>query len=130
VVRPPVGFGDTRAGLRILRGARLAGRGLYSGVTKGQSVSWAIGELSQVLGGVYFPIALLPWGLQKISLCLPVTHALEGLRLALLKGAGPSALWPHWLALAAFSAALFPVGALAFQWAVRRCRRNGSLAIF
>lgn len=40
------------------------------------------------LGGVYFPVQLLPSWLGQIAQWLPLTFALEALRQAVLQGAG------------------------------------------
>ncbi|HEX2694530.1 MAG TPA: ABC transporter permease, partial [Acidobacteriota bacterium] len=50
----------------------------------GNPVSWLFGSVSGLLGGMLFPVAVLPPWLRGLSFFLPVTHALEGLRLSLL----------------------------------------------
>jgi ABC-2 type transport system permease protein len=69
---------------------------------------------------------LPPW-LQSAGRLLPLTHALEALRLALLTGAGPAALAPSLGALALFACLLTPAGLGLFVYALRRARVDGSL---
>ena len=69
----------------------------------------------------------LPAWLQPASALLPITHALEAMRLAVLRGAGLADLWKPIGALAVFAAILLPIGVLAFSIAVRRAKRTGSL---
>ena len=95
---------------------------------RGNPGVWLIGEVSELLGGVYFPIALLPVFLRGMPAWLPMTHALESFRLALLQGAGPSQLWPHWIALSGFAVFFLGTGAWAMTSALRYARRTGSLS--
>ncbi len=83
---------------------------------------------SVLLGGVFYPINVLPPHLQAIAKLLPVTHALQGLRLSLLRGAGLGALRGEILALVAFFAVVTPVALLAFRWALDEARRSGTLS--
>ena len=94
---------------------------------KGDPVAWIIGAVSGLLGGVYYPISVLPDWLQKISYLLPVTYSLEAMRLALLKGHSLSDLAPTILILMAFSTIIFPLSILIFKYAVRRAKIDGSL---
>jgi ABC-2 type transport system permease protein len=59
---------------------------------------------------------------------LPLTHALQALRGALLAGASPAALRGPLTALAVFAAVLIPAGVGAFAYALRRARIDGSLS--
>ena len=77
-----------------------------------------------------FPVSVLPRTLQKLSLLIPVTHSLNGLRLALFRSAGLQELRGPIVALAVFSAVLLPLSVLAFSWAVRRAKLAGSVAFY
>lgn len=94
---------------------------------QGNPAGWIFGGVSTLLGGVIFPVAILPSWLQPLSSLLPITHALEAMRRAILMGAGLSELWRPLLALAAFTAALIPAGVLSFGLAVRWAKKTGSL---
>lgn len=96
---------------------------------RGDPVAWAIGGLSILLGGVYYPVEVLPLELQALSEALPMTHTLRALREALLGDGGP-ALQRSLAVLGGFVAVLVPTALATFGWAVRRARREGSLTHF
>lgn len=91
-------------------------------------VAMIIGSLSFFLSGVIYPVSVLPDWLRMVGRLLPLTHALEVLRGALLVGAGPGALASSLVALAAFAVVLAPLGAGVFAYALRRARADGSLS--
>jgi ABC-2 type transport system permease protein len=82
--------------------------------------------MSNVFGGVYFPVAMLPLPLQIIGWLLPITHALNGLRGALhgstLMQLSSDALW-----LSAATAILLPLSLAFFAAAVKRAKLDGTL---
>jgi ABC-2 type transport system permease protein len=94
---------------------------------RGDPINWLINNISILLGGVYFPVKLLPLWLQNFSHLLPITYSLHGLRLALLQGAHLKDVIPDILALFIFSIILFPLSLLAFQIAVKKAKADGSL---
>lgn len=94
---------------------------------RGDPLAFAFSGASFLLGGVYYPVAVLPHGLQKVSYVLPLRHSLEGMRLSLLKGAPMKVIIPNLLALAGLTVILVPIGLLCFQYAVRRAKMDGSL---
>lgn len=95
---------------------------------RGDPVTWLVNALASLLGGVFYPIDVLPSWLQGVSNFVPVTYALRAMRRALLVGASTRALLPDMLTLAAFGVILLPVSLLAFRLAVHRARMDGSLA--
>ena len=77
-----------------------------------------------LLGGVYFPVRLLPSGLRTVADLVPFTWALDAVRRALLGHEAPLALTGGiWLA----AACLAPVSLRVFRAALRRARRQGTL---
>lgn len=94
---------------------------------RGDPVAWLLAAVSDLLGGVFFPVSVLPEPLRALSSLVPMTHALEGLRLALLRGAGVAEVAAQAGALAVFSAVLMPLGLFAFRRALEASRRDGSL---
>jgi ABC-2 type transport system permease protein len=90
-------------------------------------VAMVLGAASMFLSGVVYPVSVLPGWLQAAGRLLPLTHALEALRLALLVGAPPRALVPSLGALALFGCLLTPAGLALFVYALRRARVDGSL---
>lgn len=59
---------------------------------RGDPINWSFNVISWLLGGVYYPVNILPWWLQKIACVIPMTHSLEALRLILLTDHGFSDL--------------------------------------
>lgn len=74
-----------------------------------------------------YPISVLPHPLQILARLIPVTYSLEGMRAALLAGAGFRELWPSFAALLIFAAILLPLSFLVFSWALRRTKITGTL---
>lgn len=95
---------------------------------KGDPVSWILLGASGVLGGVLYPVSSLPPWLEKLAQLLPITHALEGERRALLAGQGLGELWREAFILLLFAAVGLPLALAAFRWSVRRAKRTGTLA--
>ncbi len=50
---------------------------------RGNPVNWAILGLSSVVGGMMYPISVLPMWLQYVAWLTPVTYSLEGMRAAI-----------------------------------------------
>jgi ABC-2 type transport system permease protein len=78
-----------------------------------------------VLGGVYFPVEVMPPALRTLASVLPFTWALDVLRAALLRAdiqTGRLAI------LAASAMVALPISLFLFRLALRRARRDGSLA--
>lgn len=97
-------------------------------VTKrGDPIQWGISALNGLLGGVYYPVAILPAGLAWLARLLPITYSLHAMRLALLNGASWSQLAPDILALVIFSIVLLPLSLAVFRYAVHRAKVEGSL---
>jgi ABC-2 type transport system permease protein len=94
---------------------------------RGDPVTWVLNALATLLGGVYYPITVLPDWLQIPAQLIPVTYALRAMRLALLQGASFAELLPDILALAFFAALFLPLSLVAFRQAVLRARVDGSL---
>lgn len=94
---------------------------------RGDPIRFVIGALSALLAGVLYPVSVLPGHLQAAARFLPLAHALEGLRGALLAGSTLGELLPHALALLAFAAVLLPLGLGAFALAIRYAKTNGTL---
>lgn len=95
---------------------------------KGDPLLWLFGSLSWLLGGVFYPVEVLPTFLQQTAQLLPITHALDGMRAALLAGAGVSELLPQIGALSFFALVGLPVSLTVFSLGVRRAKIAGTLS--
>jgi ABC-2 type transport system permease protein len=93
---------------------------------QGGAQTFIMGGLTQLLGGVMFPISTLPWYLQYVSWALPITHALNGIRGA-VHGATISQLAPDAIWLAVAATVLLPVSLWSFSRAVERAKVDGTL---
>ena len=94
---------------------------------RGDPVSRIFTGLSSLFGGLYFPISVLPDWLQTISYLLPVTYALEAMRLSLLKGYALTELIPNILVLSIFAVTTLPLSIAIFAYAIKRAKRDGTL---
>lgn len=97
-------------------------------VKRGDPITAVFGNLSNLIGGVYYPVTILPAGLQFIAYLLPITYALRAMRGALLTGATWPQLAPDILALCLFCLILLPLSLWVFRYAVDRARAEGTLA--
>jgi hypothetical protein len=84
-------------------------------------------EISGLGGGMMYLVSVLPGPLRFLARLIPVTYSLEGMRAALLAGAGWRELWPSIAALLLFAAILIPLSFLVFAWALRRTKVTGTL---
>jgi ABC-2 type transport system permease protein len=94
---------------------------------KGDPVAWLFGSVSSLLAGVYYPISVLPAWLEPLSRILPLTYALDAMRLAMLKGYSIFELHFDILVLLGFTAVLTPLAFLVFRMALKRAKMEGSL---
>jgi ABC-2 type transport system permease protein len=83
-----------------------------------------------ITAGAYFPVSVLPGWLQAISDINPLGLTLEGIREALIGGAGWDALDGPLVVLVPLSAAALVVGVAVFRLAVERERRLGTLGLY
>ncbi|MBN2158527.1 MAG: ABC transporter permease [Spirochaetes bacterium] len=94
---------------------------------QGNPIKLLFGTSSYFLGGIIFPVEVLPLPLQYLAEALPATHAIKALRELLLARTGFADIVPVLFNLLIFIAIVMPVSILAFRFAVRRAKRDGSL---
>lgn len=94
---------------------------------KGTPVNWVINGVFRLIGGVFYPVSVLPEWCRALSYALPITHSLEGIRYALIRGYSVGDLRQEVLALSAFAALLFPLSILCFNAAFNKARNDGTL---
>lgn len=95
---------------------------------RGNPVSWIVSTLEGLIGGVYFPVTVLPAWLQFLAKLMPITYAIRSLELAVYRGYPLTALRREIGFLAAFSLLLLPLSLAAFKHALRRSRKNATLS--
>jgi len=94
---------------------------------RGNPAKWIVLGVSGLVGGMMYPVGILPRPLQILARLIPVTYSLEGMRAALLSGAGWNELWRPVAMLFLFAAILLPLSFAVFVWALRRTRITGTL---
>lgn len=104
---------------------------LWAGVVllmkRGEAVMNLAGYVVILVSGVLFPSSLLPEWVQQLGALIPLTPALEGMRLALLQGKTLGELAPIIFKLIAFAVVFQSLGVAGFNMAVRVTKRVGSL---
>ncbi len=94
---------------------------------KGTWFRTAVNGVSFLLGGVAYPVSVLPSTLQKLSQFVPMTHSVNGMRQTLLNGQGLGSLSAEVMFLAVFAAALIPLSFIFFEWGLSHTKRRGTL---
>jgi ABC-2 type transport system permease protein len=94
---------------------------------RGNPAKWFFLGVSSVVGGMLFPVNILPDWLQLVARFNPVTYALEAMRGALLGGATLAELWLPLTILFLSALLLLPVSMAVFAWALRRTKITGTL---
>jgi ABC-2 type transport system permease protein len=94
---------------------------------RGNPAKWFILGISSVVGGMLFPVHILPDWLQVIAHLNPITYALDAMRGALLDGANLVTIWRPLAVLLLTTAVLLPLSMMVFGWALRRTKINGTL---
>lgn len=101
----------------------------------GMFLSEGVAGIMYLLSGVVFPLKALPGWVQPLSLCLPTTYWLEGMRRALMGPLpeqlhGPLSDWSNGrlaFMLMITTAVLMVLTQLFWGWSERRAWRNGKL---
>ncbi|MEK6775921.1 MAG: ABC transporter permease [bacterium] len=97
---------------------------------RGDPVSFIFGTLSALLGGVYYPVTILPEFLQRGSDFIPLTYSLRAMRHAILLGEPVTKLGPDIAVLILYAAVGIPMSLFLFNRALSRAKEQGSLAQF
>ncbi|MBI5643361.1 MAG: ABC transporter permease [Deltaproteobacteria bacterium] len=90
-------------------------------------LAWGVALLFQPVSAVFYPVAVLPRGLQYIALLTPSAHVFEGMRQVINEGTGAvpveSVLWATGL-----NAAYITLAVLFFWWNFKVVKMKGLLA--
>ncbi|HZQ22002.1 MAG TPA: ABC transporter permease [Terriglobales bacterium] len=103
---------------------------LQLAIQKGSAVIWLLSSGMWFLTGTMFPVSSLPRGLHYLSTAIPITHALNGMRLALLENAPLPLLGREIAILALFVLILLPASLSVFARTLRRARLQGTLSFY
>src|SRR6516165_3743422 len=94
---------------------------------RGNPAKWFILGVSSVVGGMLFPVSILPDWLQFFASLNPITYALDAMRAALLGSARVQDLLQPIAILLFFAVILLPVSLATFNWALLRTKVTGTL---
>jgi len=94
---------------------------------KGNPIAWVLNTLEGLLGGVYFPVSVLPGFLKVAARFLPITYAIRAMQLAVYKGYALLQLKKELGILFLFACFLLPLSFSCFKHALKRARKQGSL---
>lgn len=97
---------------------------------RGNPAAWLLGSVEGLVGGVYFPISVLPGWLQTLAHFFPITYAIRAIQLAVYRGFTTRQLSSEIAMLLLFSCILLPLGLKVFSSALRRAQRDGTLGQF
>lgn len=103
---------------------------LQLAIQKGSALVWILGSGAWFMTGTLFPVASLPKPLQVFAGLIPITHSLDGMRLALLQGADFSLLAGPIEILIVSCLVLLPSSLLVFSYTLRRARLQGTLSFY
>jgi len=94
---------------------------------RGAQMTHVIQAVLLLISGIYYPIEVLPDWLQVMARLSPATYVLEGMRAALLEGAGFDALVGYIVLLLVSGTIAIPIGLVVFRWGERYAKRTGRL---
>jgi ABC-2 type transport system permease protein len=80
-----------------------------------------------VVSGVYYPVSVMPEWMEWLAAISPATYALEGIRAAILDGAGLGELGDQLWPLLLLGVVSVPAGLLVFRAGERYAKRHGKL---
>lgn len=94
---------------------------------KGSQLGFIAQGMLLVVSGVYYSVEVLPEPMQWLATISPATYALEGIRAAVLDGAGLGSLGAELIALTIIGIVSIPLGIWVFQRGELYAKRHGKL---
>jgi ABC-2 type transport system permease protein len=94
---------------------------------KGMQLGFVAQGVLLVVSGVYYPVDVLPGWMQALATISPATYALDGIREAILEGAGVGSMWDEIWPLLIIGAVAIPLGLQVFRLGERHAKRHGKL---
>jgi len=119
----------------LLTTATFAAIGIATGgilliAKRGDPVSGPIMQLTMLLSGTVYPVAVLPGPVRLLAWCLPATWGVQATRDLLLGGAGWRDVLPEVAVLIGFVIVMVPLALWAFRSCVGTARRHGLLGSY
>jgi ABC-2 type transport system permease protein len=94
---------------------------------KGTQFGYVGQGLMLVVSGVYYPVEVLPTWMEWVSVISPATYALDGIREAILDGAGLSTMWDELWPLVLIGIVSAPIGLWVFRRGEIYAKKHGKL---
>jgi len=94
---------------------------------KGTQLGFIAQGMLLVVSGIYYSVDILPQPMQWLSVISPATYALEGIRDAILEGAGTGDLWSEIVPLMVIGLVSIPLGLGIFRIGERYAKQHGKL---
>ncbi len=94
---------------------------------KGTQLGFVAQGTLLVVSGVYYPVEVLPRWMEWLSVISPATYVLDGIREAILDGAGLSTMWDEIWPLLLIGAVAAPVGLWVFRRGEIYAKKHGKL---
>ncbi len=94
---------------------------------RGSQMTHVIQATLVLISGVYILPSEMPEPLRTLSFLSPATYVLQGIRMALIDGAGVRQLAPSLAGLLVTGLLLIPLGVQVFRWGERYAKRTGRL---
>jgi len=94
---------------------------------RGNPLGWVINSIEGLIGGVYFPVTILPGWLQFLAKLFPITYAIRAIELAVYRGYSIVQLTKEIGFLLLFSSLLVPLSLTSFKYSLKKARKHGSL---
>ncbi|HOO56352.1 MAG TPA: ABC transporter permease [bacterium] len=113
--------------LAAFNGIGMISAGFIMIFKRGDPINVFISFASAFLGGVFFPVEVMPALLQKIAAFIPITYTLRLMRDACISGASFAELSHDFIFFAILCVFIVPAGILFFSYAVNRARRDGTI---
>ncbi len=105
----------------------LAG-GIVMITKQGNPISFFFSVVTQLVAGTVFPVTVLPAWARLLSYSVPLTLALQALRLSMLQGYGVLGISSYELELLVYDVVLLPLGVLVYRYGFDRARKEGTLS--
>jgi len=96
-------------------------------IKRGDPVAYLMNGASLLIGGVLYPVEVLPGWLQSVAWLVPVRAVLDCIRGGLQGGLGFGELSTPLFGLAIYAVVALPLAVWAIRWADRTVRRDGTI---
>ena len=94
---------------------------------RGDPLAWFLSSATSLVGGVFFPVSVLPGWLELLAKLVPVTYAVDALRASLIPAASLEHTGRDLAALGVFAIALLPAAWYSATIVIEKARMQGNL---